>query len=67
MGYLPSARCRCMSHFVVKAAARRVLLMGLQEDDPEFSVVMGTGRRMAQVPTGRTCSHGQACVAASPG
>ena len=27
-----------VSHFVVKAAARRVLLMGLRAEDPEFSV-----------------------------
>jgi hypothetical protein len=35
-----------VSHFVVKAAARRVLLMGLWAEDPEFSVIHGHRPRL---------------------
>ena len=35
-----------VSHFVVKAAARRVLLMGLRAEDPEFSVIHGHRPRL---------------------
>jgi hypothetical protein len=37
-----------VSHFVVKAAARRVLLMGLRSGDPEFSVIHGHRPRLIQ-------------------
>jgi hypothetical protein len=35
-----------VSHFVVKAAARRGLLMGLRAEDPEFSVIHGQRPRL---------------------
>jgi hypothetical protein len=35
-----------VSHFVVKAAARRVLLMELWAEDPEFSVIHGHRPRL---------------------
>ncbi len=61
-----------VSHFVVKAAARPVLLMGLRAEDPEFSVIHGHRPRlwlgqMAQAACwpwsgdGRTCLRARAC------